>query len=220
MRNNNQFNIAFIVSLSVHFAALFPYSLPYHELREPPQLESLLVDYFVIEEILERKAEEPELPSLKLEEEVPPEERQAIAKEKKESAKEKMPLREEKRFDDTAESSLLKRVEAKIKEVAKRAKEDRHFNKYYKMVRDRIRSELRKNYKGFSEEGDVHLIFTLLSDGVLKRYRIDRSQSTSDKLLLEIAELSLIESSPFPQFPKELPQKQITFNVVVSFKER
>ncbi|MFC1590882.1 hypothetical protein ACFL42_05270, partial [Candidatus Omnitrophota bacterium] len=111
-----------------------------------------------------------------------------------------------------------RRVRALTTKQDRSLEKSKHFNRYFQTVRDKIRKQLKRNYTGFSEEGEVRLMFTLISDGSMDQYMIDQPRSTDDKLLLEVAELSLIDSAPFPKFPGGLKKNRITFNVVVSFK--
>jgi len=206
------FNVALFVSVSLHFAAFFPYSPPAATTMSARNLETLFVDYYVLEETKAPTPAPPEAPAVTIEKERTPKPAVAV----KEQEPDPEPVKKEEIAEEREEPPFEK-VKAKIIEAAKKLQEDRVFNKYYKKVRDEIKRRLKKNYTDFSEQGDVYLVFSLNSDGKLQNYRINTSRSTKDKLLLEVAELSLIEASPFPKFPKGLSRKQIVFNVVVSF---
>jgi len=91
---------------------------------------------------------------------------------------------------------------------------------YYKAVRQRIVEKLQNLYRYHYENGDVHLLFILKSDGKLEDFYVDRIKSTGDTTLINIATSSLKKSSPFPPFPKGLTAPKVSFSVVISFKEK
>lgn len=91
---------------------------------------------------------------------------------------------------------------------------------YYKAVRQKIIEKLRNLYRYHYENGDVHLLFILKSDGKLEDFYVDRIKSTRDDTLIDIATSSLKRSSPFPPFPKGLAVPKVSFSVVISFKEK
>ena len=91
---------------------------------------------------------------------------------------------------------------------------------YYKAVREKIIQKLKGMYRYHYRNGDVHLVFTLNSDGRLDGFDIDYMKSVQDKTLLDIAATSLKRSSPFPKFPTGLSYPKVSFNVVISFKEK
>ena len=91
---------------------------------------------------------------------------------------------------------------------------------YYKAIREKIVQTLKDLYRYYYKRGDVNLLFTLKSDGSLARFDVDSSKSTADKKLIGIATLSLKQASPFPPFPKDLPSQELSFNVIISFREK
>jgi hypothetical protein len=92
---------------------------------------------------------------------------------------------------------------------------------YYQLVREKIRRTLKSNYKtGASREGNAYLEFTIDRAGNLIRFSIDGARSTSDKVLLKIVEVSLKEAAPFPPLPDDVRRDRLTFNILISFKER
>lgn len=91
---------------------------------------------------------------------------------------------------------------------------------YYKAVRQKIVEKLKNLYRYHYENGDVHLLFILKSDGKLEDLYVDRVRSTGDNTLIDIATSSLKRSSPFPPFPKGLTAPKVSFSVVISFKEK
>jgi len=74
-------------------------------------------------------------------------------------------------------------------------------------------------YKSRFDEGEIYLVFTLNSTGILGQIEILGQRSTDSRRLKDIAIKALKESSPFPPFPEELDNPQINFNVVISFRK-
>jgi hypothetical protein len=91
---------------------------------------------------------------------------------------------------------------------------------YYRVIREKIMQKLRGLYRYHYRNGDVYLYFTLNSDGRLDSFDVDYSRSVQDKKLIEIATTSLKRSSPFPKFPKEITSPEVSFSVVISFKDK
>jgi len=91
---------------------------------------------------------------------------------------------------------------------------------YHQLIREKIRRRLKENYTDYSNQGEVYLVFTIRSDGVLLRCDIEKMASTADGRLTDIALTSLKEASPFPPFPKELSEAQLSFQLTISFKKR
>ena len=54
----------------------------------------------------------------------------------------------------------------------------------------------------------------------LTDFYVDHTKSTNDKTLIDIATTSLKRSSPFQPFPKGLSSPEVSFKVVISFKEK
>ncbi|MBN2097131.1 MAG: hypothetical protein JW714_01485, partial [Candidatus Omnitrophica bacterium] len=56
------------------------------------------------------------------------------------------------------------------------------------------------------------------SDGSVKEVKIIEEDSSPNRLLKGIAQRSLLQAAPFLPFPEGLSQKQLSFNVMVSFE--
>lgn len=91
---------------------------------------------------------------------------------------------------------------------------------YYQVIRERIMQKLKALYRYHYRKGDIHLLFTLNSAGKLEDFYVDRVKSAQDDTLVDIATTSLKKSSPFPPFPKGLDQPRVSFNVVISFRDK
>lgn len=88
---------------------------------------------------------------------------------------------------------------------------------YYQVVREKIKHAAYQNYLG-SETGEVYISFTVSSLGDLKETRLVEEKSCPSAYLREIALRSIKNALPFPNFPKELNDPQLSFNVVISFE--
>ncbi|MDD5538867.1 MAG: hypothetical protein PHF12_07885, partial [Candidatus Omnitrophica bacterium] len=92
------------------------------------------------------------------------------------------------------------------------------YKNYYQIVREKIRRQAYRNYR-YIQEGEVFLTFTLARSGGLKEVHVDSAKSVEDEYLRRIALESVQQSSPFPEFPIKLQDKeQLAFNVIISFE--
>jgi len=91
---------------------------------------------------------------------------------------------------------------------------------YYRSVREKIRYYADKNYikEGNASQGEIFLSFVITSRGELLHIMIIDAKSAEDLLLRNLAINSIRDASPFPIFPQDMTQHQITFNVVISFE--
>jgi outer membrane biosynthesis protein TonB len=93
----------------------------------------------------------------------------------------------------------------------------RNTRSYYQIVREKIRRQHYRNYRHIQEE-KIFLTFTLTRSGELKEAHVDTAKSVADEYLRRIALESVQESSPFPEFPIKLQDKEeLAFNVIISF---
>ena len=88
---------------------------------------------------------------------------------------------------------------------------------YYQIVREKIRTSAYKNFTQ-TETGEVFLSFVISSEGALRDVKLIEKKSTTNSYLKNIAYQSIKDASPFGRFPKELDYPQLTFNVVISFE--
>jgi len=92
------------------------------------------------------------------------------------------------------------------------------YKNYYQIVREKIRRQAYRNYR-YIQEGEVFLTFTLTRLGELREAHVDKAKSVEDEYLRRIALESVQQSSPFPEFPVKLQDKeQLAFNVIISFE--
>jgi len=90
---------------------------------------------------------------------------------------------------------------------------------YYDIIRERIRYALFKLYNGRYNRGQVHLQFTLGSDGSLRGAGVLEARSMKSRELKNLTLRALKRSSPFPPFPSELNDPEINFTVVISYHQ-
>lgn len=92
---------------------------------------------------------------------------------------------------------------------------------YNQIIREKIRRSVKARYnQATSKWGDIYLEFTVDKAGNLINFLVDMSRSSHDEALLRIVEASLKEASPFPPLPDSVKRQRLTFNILISFKER
>ena len=62
------------------------------------------------------------------------------------------------------------------------------------------------------------MYFILSANGGLQEVKILEEQSSTHRFLKEVAKKSVVQAAPFSPFPKELDQKNLSFNVIISFE--
>ena len=91
---------------------------------------------------------------------------------------------------------------------------------YYESLKEKIKARLRNNYRFYSGEGDIYMSFALNAKGELLSYDIDRSRSSKDEVLLQVARTSLVAVAPFGLMPKSISAPQRSFSITISFKRQ
>jgi len=120
-------------------------------------------------------------------------------------------------IESRSEAAAKRKTDERIAKKEAQIKSTKDYAGYYQFMREKIRQRLKANYRNYRKEGDVHLVFTLDSNGGLSAFGIDDVRSTGDGALREIAAISLREAAPFPAFPKALALPRMSFDVVISF---
>jgi len=110
-------------------------------------------------------------------------------------------------------SDALARKQAEIRST-------KDYINYYQLIREKIRSRLKDNYRPQFGEGDVSLLFVLASNGSLVSSDVDLPSSSPKRLLRNIALMSLKDSAPFEPFPKAVSLPKMSFTVTVTFKKQ
>ena len=207
---------AFIISAIIHAGIFAPFYNQHLLRQELEKKNTVVVDYIVLKEIATAIAtnkevvlKRPETPRIDIQKEI---QVKADSRKSAKSSKLKDKIKSHKR-DAVKDSSN----EAAKKEA--RLKESKDYVNYYQLIREKIRSRLKDNYRYYSREGEVYLSFVLTQNGSLLSYAIDRSKSTQDEVLLHITATSLKAISPFPALPRSLSVSKMSFNIVISFKK-
>lgn len=102
--------------------------------------------------------------------------------------------------------------------VPKELEKDMDYQRYYRLIRDRIRSYAERNYRGFESSGVVHVAFVLGEKGGLKGIQVFKKDTAANDLLLQVAVRSVKDSVPFPDFPAQLAHKELPFSIYIEFK--
>ena len=87
---------------------------------------------------------------------------------------------------------------------------------YSRTLSERIGQKLKANYSKKGQIGEVHLAFTLLSNGELVGE--PEILNTIDETLKKAVLLSVKEAGPYPPFPEGVPGTERRFKLVVSFQ--
>ncbi|MBI4436833.1 MAG: hypothetical protein HY590_05440 [Candidatus Omnitrophica bacterium] len=118
-------------------------------------------------------------------------------------------------FRFRGEEEKAKRSEDK-KETPRWTSPEKALFLYSRLLSERIGQKLRANYLKRAQIGEVHLAFTLLSNGEL----VEEPEvlNTIDETLKKAVLLSVKEASPFPPFPEGIAGTQRRFKLVVSFE--
>jgi len=89
---------------------------------------------------------------------------------------------------------------------------------YFQEIRDSIRKHALRNYTLRSQEGDIYVSFTLSKGGSLLSLTIENGRSDQNDYLRDLAKESIRSAAPFAGIPDELSQREISFNVLLSFR--
>ncbi|MCK5306274.1 MAG: TonB family protein [Candidatus Omnitrophica bacterium] len=206
MSNDKTFIIALIISFISHSFLFFPgnsFSLT----KKMTQVEATYIPQ--IEKSREKTIDAYSKPARKLVKKVSPK----ISNYTK--VKEKSADKVEKKKAKLGQTAKQEKIVATAK-VSFSKKEE--YPNYHQLLKAKVKNYI--IYPGLISHGEVHLSFTLASDGQLKIIRINEKKSSSNVLLRMAALDSIKKANPFPPFPKNLKQKEATFNVTISFKNK
>lgn len=215
---------AFIISAIIHAGLFAPFYNQQLLRQELEKKNTIVVDYVILKEIAaavsankEVVFKRPETPRIDMKKEVAmkPQPAAQVKSDNRDSA-------QSGKSESETRSRERDAVKDAYKETAKREaqlKQNKDYVNYYQLIREKIRSRLKDNYRYYNREGEVHLSFVLTQNGSLLSYDIDRAKSTQDETLLHITATSLKSISPFPALPRSLSMSKMSFNIVISFKK-
>ncbi len=95
---------------------------------------------------------------------------------------------------------------------------DKLYIDYYKLINERLRQAI--IYPQYFSEGEVLLSFIVTCDGNLISVEVINSDCPDNNNLGTTAVEIIRNASPFPPFPENLRRIQLTFNVVICFREK
>ncbi len=115
------------------------------------------------------------------------------------------------------EKNIKEIIFSELPQPNKELKKNPAYTNYYRLVREKIRSNAYNNYNT-KAHGQVVIEFLISNNGDLKEVELG-SASISNKVLRAVALKSVKQAAPFPAFPAELNQySQLRFNISIEFK--
>ncbi|MBL7156850.1 MAG: TonB family protein [Candidatus Omnitrophica bacterium] len=202
--NDNVFKIALILSVSLHLFGISAGGFFYKRGLEDKQCE-IEVTYLMLE-MPEEEIKKEALEKIPQKYDLEEREIQEVTQKKPETIQEAKLTKD---ISEEGEQYLEKKELAELEE----------YIQYYKLIREKIKKHVTRNYTIFREEGRVDMAFTLTQHGSLKNMRIDETKSSKNPQLRKTALRSVKNASPFPPFPKELQKRELTFSIAIIFKK-
>ncbi len=95
---------------------------------------------------------------------------------------------------------------------------DKTYISYYKIINEKLRQAI--VYPQSFSEGEIAVIFVVSRNGNLENVEIVQDISTNNMFLRQTALEIVKNAAPFPPFPEDLNQAQLTFNIIFCFRER
>lgn len=225
-KKNNIFKIALLVSLVLHALILFP--IPKFQKNQKQIIEPVFFNYLAV------NIPQPKINEIKdlNKADIAQEKKNKIVKktyrtiksnkkvqklinpvEEKPEIVENIPI-----IDPQPKKEILTKTNPVLPKKEEDLNKDKYYISYYRLINELLRDSV--IYPNDFSEGEIGLTFVLNSDGSLENIDIMQDTSYNNNSLRETAKLIVKNASPFPPFPKELSQKQLTFNVVFCFRER
>lgn len=129
------------------------------------------------------------------------------------------PLGMEKKVERIYEDSPFEPVHRIVPQIKESTLENfPEYQDYYYEIGRRIKRTAQDITKPFRDEkGQVSISFILTAEGQLVRSQIDPFETFASEFLQRIALKTLDRASPFPPFPEELSDQQMTFNLILDF---
>ncbi len=196
---------ALIISAALHTAFIAPLcTVPF---MKKPAKKELVVDYVRLKEALKLKT-----PVTDVELKVPETQKVELKPKAEAAPAPKAP---------TAKVETHKDASRELAQKQAQAKTTKDYINYYQLLREKIRQRVKRGYRSSYSEGEIRVNFTLNANGSLVSCDIDRTGSSGDAKLAELAVSSVRQASPFPPLPKALAVPTMNFSVTVVFnKER
>ncbi|MBU4305183.1 MAG: TonB family protein [Candidatus Omnitrophica bacterium] len=224
--DNNVYITTFFISLSVHAVVLLPLPSLHRQVREStPQIATM--NYLLVklpaamhetyhqqeQSIARNRQKQTEKSSQK--KPVLKTTKPAAALKAEQCVENKQPQERESLASaaGTENKQIITRNSIAEKELAK----DKTYISYYQLINQQLRQSV--VYPQKFSEGEVAISFVLGSDGSLRSVEI-MNDIIPDDSLREAAIQIVKNASPFPPFPESLQKSQLTFNVVICFRER
>ena len=101
-------------------------------------------------------------------------------------------------------------------------------NPQYLTYNDDMRAMISRNIKQKAytyvnnadfEAGEVYVTFILDSTGHLEKVKIIEEKTSANSYLRNVAVRSIMESNPFPPFPRGFDYPEFTFNLLITFQD-
>ncbi len=217
--NNRVFETTFFISLIVHAIILLPMptftpamskpeispTLMYMALQVPPQLKNIANDLPKPGRIMPQ-TEQKKIPA--------PE----TAKKEILKTETAVPLPAPVKSADAVPKPEPKPIVTTKETTASDLSKDKTYISYYRLINEQLRQSA--ICPEIFSEGEIEVSFVLSADGQLRSVEVLPDSSCPDFSLRETALQIVKRASPFPPFPMNLQQSQLTFNVVICFRER
>ncbi len=224
--NNRMFHTTFFISLIVHAVILFPMPTFTAALSKPEISPAMMYLALQVPPAVKNFNHELRKP----EKAAPLSEQKKVA-----SRKELLPAQPDKNSLKTGNSpavpvpapekstELPQKPESKPVITTKETtsndlSKDKTYISYYRLINEQLR-QCAICPVNFSE-GEIEVSFVLTADGQLRSVEVLSNTSCPDNFLRETALQIVKRASPFPPFPTNIQQAQLTFNVVICFRER
>lgn len=215
---------SFCISVIAH--TLIIYGVPGFSLSDMKRLKQPEVTYYKMQEKilaqeLAKAKKEPLLSDIELakKQEIIREEKSAdIQENKKAGIKQEVVKDLEKKSEQIQPKPIKNETQAISLEKNNSIRTKPSFLSYNNLIREKIRKKALYLYDKTYEQGNIYLSFVLENNGRIKTVSIVAEKSIDNEYLEQIAKKSILYSSPFPAFPKELDVSEITFSVLMSFR--
>ncbi len=110
---------------------------------------------------------------------------------------------------------VLRKPEAKTAAAASSI--EKIYTSYYKLINEQLRRAIIN--PPYFASGEVAVSFIISADGRLQNVKVVNESSPETSFLRETAVRIINNASPFPPFPDDLQRQQLTFNIVICFKD-